>query len=125
MATVVAVAKEVVSNCTSPATWILPLIGVAWACWLNTAKLSRPVAKIANTDFIEFLMISHLNANFFAIAARSVDSLTSLRTTNVPTAPMLTTSNFANCFAINAGWHRFAVPTLTARRKTTEGTSRR
>ena len=64
------------------------------------------------------IMISHLNGNFFAIAARRVDSLTSSRTTNVPTAPMLTTPNFANCFAISAGWHRFAPPTFTARRKT-------
>ena len=48
-------------------------------------------------------MISHLNGSFFAIAARRVDSLTSLRTTNVPTAPMLTTPNFDNCFAISAG----------------------
>jgi len=25
----------------------------------------------------------------------------------------------ASCFAIKAGWHRLAVPTFTARRKTT------
>src|SRR5215475_1900401 len=68
------------------------------------------------------IMISHLNGNFFAIAARRVDSLTFLRTTNVPTAPMLTTPNCANCLAISAGWQRLALPTFTARRKTTEGT---
>jgi hypothetical protein len=54
------------------------------------------------------------------MAERSVDSLTSLRTTNVPTAPMLTTSNLASSLAIAAGRQRFAPPTLTARRKTTE-----
>src|SRR5213595_2501667 len=43
------------------------------------------------------IMISHLNGNFLAIAVRNVDSLTVLRATNVPTAPMLTTSNFFNC----------------------------
>src|SRR4029453_5725584 len=67
------------------------------------------------------IMISDLNGNSFAIAARRVDSLISLRTTNVPTAPMLTIPNLANCFAISAGWHRFVPPTFTARRKTTEG----
>src|SRR5438552_11969328 len=65
------------------------------------------------------IMISHLNGNFRESAARKVDSLTSLRTTKVPTAPILTTSNLANSFAIVAGRHRFAPPTLTARRKTT------
>jgi hypothetical protein len=66
------------------------------------------------------IMISHLKGNFFAIAARSAASLTSSRTTNVPTAPMLTTPNLANCLAIAAGWHRLAPPTLTARRNTTQ-----
>jgi hypothetical protein len=33
---------------------------------------------------------------------------------------MFTTPNFANCFAIRAGWHRLAPPTLTARRNTTQ-----
>src|SRR4029077_4613903 len=67
------------------------------------------------------IMISHLNGSFLAIAARRTDSLTSSRTTNVPTAPMLTTPNFANSFAISAGWHRLVPPTFTARRNTTEG----
>jgi hypothetical protein len=49
------------------------------------------------------IMISHLNGNFFAIAARRADSLTSLRTTKVPTAPIFTTANLDNCFAIDAG----------------------
>src|SRR5436853_4446482 len=49
------------------------------------------------------IMISHLNGNFLAIAARRADSLTSSRTTNVPTAPMLTTPNLDNSFAIIAG----------------------
>jgi len=71
------------------------------------------------------IMISHLNGSFLAIAARSVDSLTSLGTTKVPTAPILTTPNCANSFAISAGWHRFVPPTLTARRNTTEGTRRK
>src|SRR6266404_5406411 len=66
------------------------------------------------------IMISHLNGNFRTSAARRIDSLTSLRTTNVPTAPMLTTPNLASCLAISAGWHRLALPTFTARRKTTE-----
>jgi hypothetical protein len=66
------------------------------------------------------IMISHLNGSFFAIAARRADSLTSLRTTNVPTAPMLTTPSFDNCLAIAAGWQRFALPTFTPRRNTTE-----
>ena len=39
-------------------------------------------------------MISHLNGSFFAMAVRRVDSLTSSRTTNVPTAPMLITPSF-------------------------------
>jgi hypothetical protein len=67
-------------------------------------------------------MISHLNGSFRASAARRADSLTFSRTTNVPTAPMFTTPNFANCFAISAGWHRLLPPTFTARRNTTEGT---
>src|ERR1700736_158005 len=66
------------------------------------------------------IMISQLNGSFRANAARRVDSLTLSRTTNVPTAPMLTTSNLANCFAMSAGWHRFVPPTFTARRNTTE-----
>src|SRR4030095_3969194 len=49
------------------------------------------------------IMISHLNDNFFAIAERRADSLTSSRTTNVPTAPMLITPSFDNCLAITAG----------------------
>jgi hypothetical protein len=49
------------------------------------------------------IMISHLNGNFFAIAVRRVDSLTFSRTTNVPTAPMLTTPNLASSLAIVAG----------------------
>src|SRR2546423_11257657 len=66
------------------------------------------------------IMISHLNASFLAIAERRADSLTSLRTTNVPTAPMFTTPNFPSCFAMSAGWHRLVPPTFTARRKTTQ-----
>src|SRR5919108_4668780 len=50
--------------------------------------------------FAGTIMISHLNGNFLAIALRRVDSLTDLRTTKVPTAPILTMSNFDNCFAI-------------------------
>src|SRR2546430_13394284 len=49
------------------------------------------------------IMISHLNGNFRANAARRVDSLTSSRTTNVPTAPIFTTPNFASCLAMAAG----------------------
>lgn len=67
------------------------------------------------------IMISHLNGNFRTNAARRTDSLTSLRTTKVPTAPMLTTPNFASCLAMSAGRHRFALPTFTARRNTTQG----
>jgi hypothetical protein len=66
-------------------------------------------------------MISHLKGRVRAIAVRKADSLTSSLTTNVPTAPMLTTPNLANCFAMAAGWHRLALPTFTARRNTTEG----
>ena len=66
------------------------------------------------------IMISHLNGNFFAIAARRADSLTSSRTTNVPTAPMLITPSLDNCLAITAGWQRFALPTFTPRRNTTQ-----
>jgi hypothetical protein len=65
-------------------------------------------------------MISHLNGNFFANAERRAASLTSLRTTNVPTAPMLITPSRDNCLAITAGWQRFALPTFTPRRKTTQ-----
>jgi len=65
------------------------------------------------------IMISHLNGNFFAIAARKADSLTSLHTTNVPTAPMLITPNRDNSLAITAGWQRFPFPTLIPRKKTT------
>src|SRR5215208_710147 len=39
----------------------------------------------------EQIMISHLNGNCFAIAARRTDSLITWRATNVPTAPMLIT----------------------------------
>src|SRR5437660_10634134 len=67
------------------------------------------------------IMISHLNGNLRTSAARRTDSLTFSRTTNVPTAPMLMTSNFANCLAMSAGWQRFVPPTFTARRNTTEG----
>src|SRR5882724_8193594 len=49
------------------------------------------------------IMISHLNGNFRANAVRRVDSLTSSRTANVPTAPILTTPNFASCLAIAVG----------------------
>src|SRR5215471_19227300 len=68
----------------------------------------------------EQIMISHLNGNFLANALRRVDSLTFSRTTNVPTAPMLTTPNLDNCFANCAGRQRLAPPTFTARRKTTQ-----
>jgi hypothetical protein len=51
----------------------------------------------------EQIMISHLNGNFRANAARRADSLTSSHTTKVPTAPMFTTPNFANCLAMAAG----------------------
>ena len=71
------------------------------------------------------IMISHLNGNFFAIAARRALSLTFSRATNVPTAPMLTISNLDNSFAISAGWHRLAPPTFTARRNMTQGTRRK
>src|SRR4029077_18816983 len=64
------------------------------------------------------IMISDLNGNFFAIAERRADSLTFLRTTNVPTAPMLTTPRLDNWLAIIAGWQRFALPTFTPRRNT-------
>jgi hypothetical protein len=66
------------------------------------------------------IMISHLNGNFFAIAARRAHSLTFSRTTNVPTAPMFITPSFDNCLAITAGWQRLPLPTFTARRKTTQ-----
>src|SRR4029450_3256589 len=69
------------------------------------------------------IMISHLNGNFRANAARRVDALTSSRTTNVPTAPMLMTPNLASCLASSAGWHRLAPPTFTARRNTAQRTS--
>src|SRR5205823_10820272 len=62
----------------------------------------------ARISFAGQIMISHLNGKFRTSAARRADSLTSSRTTNVPTAPMLTTRNFASCLAINTGWHRFA-----------------
>src|SRR6202040_2373327 len=68
------------------------------------------------------IMISHLNGNFRANAARSADSLTFSPTTNVPTAPILTMPNLANSFAISAGWHRLVLPTFTARRNTTQDT---
>jgi hypothetical protein len=47
------------------------------------------------------------------------DSLTSLRTTNVPTAPTLITPSLDNWLAITAGWKRFPLPTFTPRKKTT------
>src|SRR5438093_13673408 len=67
------------------------------------------------------IIISHLNGSFLAIAMRRTDSITFARTTNVPTAPIFTTSNLDNCFASAAGLQRFAPPTFTPRRKTTEG----
>ena len=66
------------------------------------------------------IMISHWKGNFFANALRRTDSLTSARTTNVPTAPMLITPNRLSCFASSAGRQRFVPPTFTARRKTTQ-----
>src|SRR5687768_11149232 len=66
------------------------------------------------------IMISHLKGSSFAIAARRTDSFTFFRTTNVPTAPMLTMPNLESCLAIRAGWQRLVPPTFTARRKTTE-----
>jgi hypothetical protein len=72
----------------------------------------------------EQIMISHLNGNFFAIAARRADSLTSSRTTNVPTAPMLIMPSLDNWLAITAGWQRFAFPTFTPRRNTTQRISK-
>jgi hypothetical protein len=66
------------------------------------------------------IIISHLNDNFSANAARRADSLTSSRTTNVPTAPMFITPNLANWLAISDGLQRFAVPTFTARKNTTQ-----
>src|ERR1700751_827817 len=69
------------------------------------------------------IMISHWNGNFFTSVARSTDSLTFSRTTNVPTAPMFTTSNLDGSFASAAGWHRFVPPTFTARRKATQDIS--
>src|SRR5262245_21795047 len=68
----------------------------------------------------EQIMISHLNGNFFAIAARRADSVTSFRTTSVPTAPMLITPNLDKSLAITEGWQRFALPTFTPRRNTTQ-----
>src|SRR5213596_1691216 len=44
------------------------------------------------------IMISHLNGSCRAIAARSVDSLTSSRITKVPTAPMFTTPELRQLF---------------------------
>src|SRR5438270_12758647 len=71
------------------------------------------------------IMMSHLNGSLRAHAARRTDSLTSLRTTNVPTAPMLITPKTASSLAMAAGRHRFALPTFTARRKTTEATAKK
>src|SRR5712691_5155751 len=84
-------------------------------CRENGSLLTR-----STICFARQIMISLLNGSFFAIAARREDSLTSSRTTNVPTAPMFTTPNFDNCLAIIAGRHVLVPPTLTARRKTTE-----
>src|SRR4030095_2294824 len=68
----------------------------------------------------EQIMISHLKDNFLAIALCRADLLTFSRTTNVPTAPMLTTPNLLSCFASSAGRQRFAPPTFTARKNTTQ-----
>src|SRR6266480_133401 len=103
-------------------------VAIRFAATLTNRTMFGPDGCRENGSFDASLMmsragqiiISHLNGNFLAIAARSTDLLTSSRTTNVPTAPMLTTPNFANCLAINAGWHRLVPPTFTARRKTTE-----
>src|ERR1043165_6530912 len=97
----------------------------------NRVKLG-PAGSFANGSFAASfskspagqIMISHLKGNLRANAARRVDSLTALRTTKVPTAPRFTTSNFESALAISAGRHRFAVPTFTARRKTTEATGK-
>ena len=90
---------------------------------VNESALRKEIAvQLAKAFGVKCeIMISHLNGNFRAIAARRADSLTFSRTTNVPTAPMLMMSNLASCFAISAGWHRFVPPTFTARRNTTDG----
>src|SRR5262245_23458368 len=84
-------------------------------CWPNTSFDASLITSRAWQ-----IMISHLNGSFFAIAARKVDWLTFSRTTNVPTAPILTTPNLLSCLAIVAGRHRFAPPTFTPRRNTTQ-----
>jgi len=93
------------------------------ACHGESVSPRRP--DKARISFAGQIIISHLNGNFFAIAARRALSLTFSRATNVPTAPMLTISNLDNSFAISAGWHRLAPPTFTARRNTTQGTRRK
>src|SRR6266576_7120845 len=88
--------------------------GGAWSRLANTftnCVMFGPDGCCANRSFDASLMmsragqimISHLNGNLFAIATRRADSLTFSGTTNVPTAPMLTTPNLDNCLAINAG----------------------
>jgi hypothetical protein len=99
-----------------------------WCNTLTNRVRSEPDGCSANGSFAVSLMrscagqimISHLKGILLARAARRTLSLTSFRTTKVPTAPMLTTPKFANCFAISAGRQRFVPPTLTARRKTTQ-----
>ena len=102
-------------------------VAIRFAATLTNRVMSGPDGCPANGSFDASLImsragqiiISHLNGNFFAIAARRADSLTSLRTTNVPTAPMLITPSFDNWLAITAGWQRFALPTFTPRKNTT------
>src|ERR1043166_4344847 len=100
-----------------------------WCKTLTNRVISVPEGSRANGSFaVSFttlragqIIISHLNGSFLAIAVRRTDSFIFARTTNVPTAPMFTTSNLDNCFASAAGLQRFAPPTFTPRRKTTQG----
>jgi hypothetical protein len=60
--TSLAVAKEVVSYAAVPAKAISPVMRTAWACWLNSAQLMKPVASAAK--IILFFICTRKVASF-------------------------------------------------------------
>src|SRR5215475_1461971 len=82
-------------------------VAIRFAATLTNRVMSGPDGCPENGSFdasfttsrAAQIMISHLKGSLFANALRRADSVTSSRTTNVPTAPMFTTPNFDNCFA--------------------------
>jgi len=78
VSTLVAVAKEVVSNLTEPANWMNPVIGVAWA-----AVTSPPVSTSAAINFLIFISFPYISLIFRSCGCPTAR----LIATRVPTFP--------------------------------------